>query len=225
MSDILLSLNPNEPNPNFMMFQEQARPVLLKSLMGKGKYYWVKGEKGIGKSTFLLWLREFSSIYKIKPVYIQGGEKKEISEFKEIMDQAITPTFFPRIFYRKKATNKPILLIIDDIDLIAEDEMYQHISSLIENPDIQLSLVFSTTGNEKKITEKFLAKAIEEITLEKPSKGLLMDMISKRIEAGGGKKFQPFGMDLVEKIIDESKTPREVLSQLEKAHKKKITNR
>lgn len=225
MADILLSLNPNEPNPNFMMFQEKARPILLKSLMGKGKCYWIKGKKGIGKSTFLLWLREFSSIYKIKPIYLHGGEKKEISEFKEIINKEITPTFFPRVFYRSKATNKPILLIIDDIDFFVDDEIYQFIFSLIENTDIQLSLAFSAKGAEKKILEKFKDKTIEEITLEMPSKGAIMDMISKRIEAGGGKKFQPFGMDLVEKIVDESKTPREILTKLETSHKKKLANR
>jgi hypothetical protein len=225
MPDILLCLNPNEPNPNFMMFQEQARPILLKSLMGRGKYYWVKGKTGMGKSTFLLWLREFSSIYKIRPIYLQGGEKKSIAEFKELMEKAITPTFFPRIFYRSKATNKPILLIIDDIDYFADNEIFEYISSLIENPDVQLSLVFSSKGNEKKIMGKFKQKAIEEISLEKPSKGVLMDMVSKRIEAGGGKKFQPFGMDLVEKIVDESNTPREVLAGLEKSHKKKLSRK
>ena len=59
---------------------------------------------------------------------------------------------------------------------------------------------------------------IEEISLQMPKKGNLMEMVRKRIEAGGGKKFQPFGGDVVEGIINESETPREILTKLEKKH-------
>ena len=59
---------------------------------------------------------------------------------------------------------------------------------------------------------------IEEIALQMPKKGNLMEMIRKRIEAGGGKKFQPFGGDAIEEIINESETPREIITKLEKKH-------
>ncbi|RLF52980.1 MAG: hypothetical protein DRN11_00285, partial [Thermoplasmata archaeon] len=58
---------------------------------------------------------------------------------------------------------------------------------------------------------------IEKIYLEMPAVDILMEMIRKRIEAGGGEDFQPFGKQLVKDIIESSTTIREILVKLQEA--------
>ena len=213
-----LPLNPNEPNPNYMVYQELSRKVLVKSLMSKGQCYLILGQSGMGKSTFLLWLKEFSPLYKLTPIFFHGGKDLAIEQFKKCFEEAIKPSFISRLINKQQVTNKPILLIIDDIELITKEDIFRYILSKLDNPDLHLSIVFSSAKKTAFIKKILKEMVIEEIPLQMPKKGNLMEMVRKRIEAGGGKKFQPFGGDVVEGIVNESETPREILTKLEKKY-------
>jgi energy-coupling factor transporter ATP-binding protein EcfA2 len=218
-----LPLNPNEPNPNYMVYQELARKLLVKSLMSKGQCYLILGQSGIGKTTFLLWLKDFSHLYKLTPIFFHGGKDITIEYFKKTFEEAISPSFISRMINKQNVTNKPLLLIIDDIQSFTKEDIFPYICSKLDDPHLNLSMVLSTAKKTQKIKETLNKMVIEEITLKMPKKGILMEMIRKRIEAGGGKKFQPFGGDIVEGIINESKTLREILTKLEKKHNELTT--
>ncbi len=220
MPDITLPLNPNEPNPNFMMYQELARKLILKALMGNDGCFWIFGETGIGKTTFLLWLKEFSSLYKLVPIFFHAGEGIEFREFEKRIEEAIKPSFFPRIFLRRKVTKKPLLLLVDEIEYIKDKEIFSYMVSKLDDPDLHLAVVFSSIEPVEMVKKTFKGRDIEEISLEMPPKEIVMEMVRKRIEASGGNEFQPFGRGVVESVIEKSKTPREVLIKLEEIEEK-----
>ena len=105
-------LNPNEPNPGFMVHKDEARKVLLKAIAGKSECFWILGKTGIGKTTFLLWLNEFAPVYRVEPILIHGGEKLTLDEVKTKVEQTIKPSFFSRVFLRKKALEYLLILFI-----------------------------------------------------------------------------------------------------------------
>jgi len=201
-----------------MIYQDLSRKILVKSLMSKGQCYLILGQSGIGKSTFLLWLKEFSPLYKLTPIFFHGRKDLGIEQFKKRFKEVIKPSFISRIINKQQVTNKPILLLIDDIELIPNEDIFRYIIGKLDNPDLHLSIVFSSAKKTTFIKKILKEMVIEEIALQMPKKGNLMEMIRKRIEAGGGKKFQPFGGDAIEEIINESETPREIITKLEKKH-------
>jgi len=210
-------LSPNEPNPNFMIYKEEARRVILKALGGKSECIWVLGKTGIGKTTFLLWIKQFAPLYKVKPLYFHGGDDLKFQEFKETLERETRASFFSRIFLRKKYIEIPVIIMIDDVDFLKDDDIIKYVVSKLDEEKIHISVVFASVEMVDRIKEYLRGRDIEKIFLEMPSADAIMDMIRKRIEAGGGEDFQPFGKQLVKDIVESSSTIREVLIKLQEA--------
>lgn len=210
-------LSPNEPNPHFMVYKEEARKIILKSLGGKSYIFWVLGKTGIGKTTFLLWINEFAPHYKVLPVYFHGGEELKFDEFKEKFEENIKASFFSRVFRRKKYVEKPVLLLVDEVEYIKDDNVFKYILSKLDDEEVNLSVVLASVDIVEDIKIHLKGRDIEKVYLEMPSIDVVMEMVRKRIEAGGGEDFQPFGKQLVRDIIESSDTIREVLVKLKEA--------
>jgi len=209
-------LNPNEPNPGFMIHKDEARKVILKSIAGKSECFWVLGKTGIGKSTFLLWINEFAPVYRIEPIMIHGGEKLTLDEVKAEVEKTIRPSFFSRVFLRKKVIERPVILLIDEVEYIRDDNVFQYLISKLDDSDLHMSVVLASVDIVEEIIKNHLkGRDIERIYLEMPSPEILMDMIRRRIEAAGGEGFKPFGKQMVRDVIESSTTIREVLVKLE----------
>lgn len=209
-------LNPNEPNPGFMIHKDEARKVILKSIAGKSECFWILGKTGIGKSTFLLWINEFAPVYRIEPIMIHGGEKLTLDEVKAEVERAIRPSFFSRVFLRKKVIERPVILLIDEVEYIRDDNVFQYLISKLDDSDLHMSVVLASVDIVEDIIKNHLkGRDIERIYLEMPSPEILMDMIRRRIEAAGGEGFKPFGKQMVRDVIESSTTIREVLVKLE----------
>ncbi len=210
-------LNPNEPNPNFMVYKEEARKIILKALGSKSQCFWVLGKTGIGKTTFLMWINEFAPLYKVQPIYFHGGEDLKFEEFKEKIEGELKASFFSRVFSRKKYIERPALLLIDEVDYIKDENIFKYIVSKLDEPNLHLSVAFASVDIVEDVKKYLKERDIEKIYLEMPSMDIMMEMIRKRIEAGGGEDFQPFGKQLVKDIIESSSTIREVLVKLQEA--------
>ncbi|HEC76965.1 MAG TPA: hypothetical protein ENI33_06895 [Thermoplasmatales archaeon] len=210
-------LSPNEPNPHFMVYKEEARKIILKSLGGKSYIFWVLGKTGIGKTTFLLWINEFAPHYKVLPVYFHGGEELKFDEFKEKFEENIKASFFSRVFRRKKYVEKPVLLLVDEVEYMKDDNVFKYILSKLDDEEVNLSVVLASVDIVEDIKIHLKGRDIEKVYLEMPSIDVVMEMVRKRIEAGGGEDFQPFGKQLVRDIIESSDTIREVLVKLKEA--------
>lgn len=212
-----LPINPNEPNPNFMLFKDDARKIILKTLGGKSNCFWIAGPTGIGKTTFMLWLTEYAHYYKVHSLYFHGGADLKFEEFKEILEEQIRASFFSRIFLRKDYVEKPVLLMIDDIDFINDPAIIKYVISKLDNEALHLSLLFASVESMENFSEYLRGRNVEKLQLEMPSVDIVLEMIRKRIEAAGGENFQPFGKQLVKDIIETSSTMREVLIKLKEA--------
>ena len=210
-------LNPNNPNPSFMLHRENARKLILKALSGKSGFFWLLGKTGIGKTTFLLWIKEFAHHYKVLPIYFHGGKDLKLEDVKELIERETEASFFSRVFLRKTHIEKPVLLMIDDVDYIEDENIFKYIVGEIDDENIHLSVVVASV----EITEKFMKflreREIEKMPLEMPSIDSVIEMVRKRIEASGGENFQPFGKQLVKDVIESSNTIREILIKLQEA--------
>lgn len=212
-----LPLNPNEPNLNFMVYKEEARKIILKTLGGKGNCFWIAGQTGIGKTTFMLWLKEFSHYYNVHPLYFHGGADLKFEEFKEILEEETRASFLSRVFLRKEYVEKPVLLMIDDIDFINDSAIIKYVISKLDNEALHLSLLFASVESMENFKQYLRGRDVEKLQLEMPPIDVVLEMIRKRIEAAGGDNFQPFGKQLVKDIIETSGTIREVLIKLKEA--------
>ncbi|HDN96049.1 MAG TPA: hypothetical protein ENG71_03175 [Thermoplasmatales archaeon] len=212
-----LFLNPNEPNPNFMVYKEEARKVILKALGGKSECFWVLGKTGIGKTTFLLWINQFAPLYRVHPIYFHGGENLKFEEFKERILKETKASFFSRVFRKRKYIEKPVLIMIDEVEHVKDENVFKYVISLLDDEELNASVVLASVDIVEDVKKFFKGRDIEKIYLEMPSVDILMEMIRKRIEAGGGEDFQPFGKQLVKDIIESSTTIREILVKLQEA--------
>ena len=218
-------LNPNEPNPNYMMHQESAIKIFIKLLMGNDDLFWVTGKTGMGKSTFLLWLRKAAPKYNVKAVFFHGGEGLKFERVKREIEEAARPSFFTRLFGRKYS-KKPLLILLDEVGWVDEDEtgkIFHYLVSKLDDPDLRIGIVLSSIHQYKSkafLIFYFRERYIETVPLQMPPKEIMMEMIKKRIEDAGGKDFEPFGKKTIENIIKKSETPREVLIKLEKLSEK-----
>ncbi|KAA0002777.1 MAG: ATP-binding protein [Thermoplasmata archaeon] len=212
-------LNPNEPDPTFMVYKEEARRVMLKALAGKSECFWILGKTGIGKTTFLLWINKFAPLYKLKSIYFHGGEELKFEDFKNGIEKLIKASFFSRIFLKKRYTESPVLILIDEAEHVNDDRIWKYVVSKLDEPDLNFSVVLSSVEEKEEIKQYFKGREIDKIYLEKPSVDILMEMIRKRIEAGGGEGYQPFGKQLIKDIIEASDTIREILIKLEEVAK------
>jgi len=212
-------LNPNVPDPTFMVYKNEARRVMLKALAGKSECFWVLGKTGIGKTTFLLWINKFAPMYKLKSMYFHGGNELNFEEFKNSIEKATKASFFSRIFLKKKYTEAPIAVLIDEAEHVKDERIWKYIVSKLDEPGLNFSVVMASVQEVEEIKQYFKGRDIEKIELEKPSTDILMEMIRKRIEAGGGEGYQPFGKQLIKDIIESSDTIREILMKLEEVAK------
>lgn len=213
-----LILNPNEPNPGFMVYKEEARKMILQSIAGTSEVFWILGDTGIGKTTFLLWLNEFAPVYRVETIMIHGGENLTLDEVKTRMEEAIRPSFFSRIFLRKEVIERPVLLLLDEVDYIRDKKVFQYLISKLDEPHLQMSVVLSSVAIEKEIIDAFLkGRDIDKISLKMPSTDAIMEMMKRRIEVAGGDGFRPFGKQMVRDVIESSRTIRDVLKKLEES--------
>ncbi|MCD6170931.1 MAG: hypothetical protein J7J36_00715 [Thermoplasmata archaeon] len=212
-------LNPNEPNPAFMVYKEDARKILLKIIGSKSDCFWLLGKTGMGKTTFLLWMNKFAPIYKIKPIFFHGGDDLKFEDFKEKIEKNIRPSFFSRVFFRKKYTEIPVAILIDEVEYVKDDNIWKYIISKLDESELHLSIVMASVEVVEDLKKYFKGRDIEKIQLEKPPMDIMLEMIRKRIEAGGGEDFQPFGKQLVKDIIESSDTIRDILIRLQEVAK------
>ena len=208
-----LFLNPNEPNPNFMVYKDEARKIILKALGSKSNCFWLLGKTGIGKTTFLLWINQFAPLYKVKAIYFHGGEIN-FDDFKVKIEKEMRASFFSRLFSKKKYAERPTIIMIDEAEHVKDENIFKYLLTKLDE-GLTISIIFSSVEIVDRIKEYFKEREIEKIYLEMPPVDVLMEMIRKRIEAGGGEDFQPFGKQLVKDIIESSHTIREVLVKLE----------
>jgi hypothetical protein len=212
-----MPLNPNEPNPGFMLYKEEARKILLKTIGGKSNAFWLSGKTGIGKTTFMLWMREFAHYYKVFSLYFHGGDDLKFEEFKETIEKSIKASFFSRIFLRKDYVERPVLVMIDDVDFIRDENIVKYVVSKLDDSNLHLSVVMASVESIENFKEYLRGRDVEKIQLAMPSIDTVMEMVRKRIEAGGGEDYSPYGKQLVRDIIETSTTLREVLIKLKEA--------
>ncbi len=211
-------LNPNEPRHEFMIYKDKARSVILKTIEGTSECFWILGQTGIGKTTFLQWLEEFSPLYKIEPIMIHGGENLTLEEMKSEVEEAIRPSFFSRVFLRKNVIDRPVLLLIDEAEYIKDEKVFEYIISKLDDPELRLSVVLASVDVVDDIVETHLkGRDIEKIRLTMPTTDQVLDMTKRRIEAAGGEGYRPFGKQMVQDIVEASTTIRDVLIKLEEA--------
>ncbi len=215
-------LNPNEPNPRYMMYKESAMKIFVKLLTSNDDLFWLTGKTGMGKSTFLLWLKKFAPKYNIKPLFFHGGEDLKFEVVKMEIEEAAKPSFFAKFFLRRKYTKKPLLVLLDEVGWVSEEEnekIFRYLVSKLDDPDLRIGVVLSSIHQYKSkafLVFYFRERYIETIPLQMPEKEIVMEMIRKRIEDAGGKDFEPFGEKEIEKIVINSSSPREILIKLEK---------
>jgi len=218
MSAEELLLNPNEPNPGFMVYKEEARKIILQSIAGTSEVFWILGDTGIGKTTFLLWLKEFSPMYHVEPIMMHGGENLTLDEVKTRVESAIRPSFFSRAFLRKAVIERPVLLLLDEVDYIRDKKIFQYLISKLDEPHLQMSAVLSSADMVNEIIDAFLkGRDIDKINLKMLSTDTIMEMVKRRIEVSGGDGFRPFGKQMVRDVIESSSTIRDVLIKLEES--------
>ncbi|MGC9307208.1 MAG: hypothetical protein ACP5FL_00345 [Thermoplasmatota archaeon] len=211
-------LNPNEPRHEFMVYKDKARSIILKTIEGTSECFWILGDTGIGKTTFLHWLQEFGPLYKIEPIMIHGGENLTLDEMKTEVEQAIAPSFFSRIFLRKNVIERPVLLLIDEVEYIKDEKVFEYLISKLDEPELRLSAVLASVDVVDAIIDHHLkGRDIEKIRLTMPSTDQILDMMKRRIEAAGGEGYRPFGKQMVQDIVESSTTIRNVLIKLEEA--------
>jgi len=215
-------LNPNEPNPRYMMYKESAMKIFVKLLTSNDDLFWLTGKTGMGKSTFLLWLKKFAPKYNIKPLFFHGGEDLKFEVVKMEIEEAAKPSFFAKFFLRRKYTKKPLLVLLDEVGWVSEEEnekIFRYLVSKLDDPDLRIGVVLSSIHQYKSkafLVFYFRERYIETIPLQMPEEEIVMEMIRKRIEDAGGKDFEPFGEKEIEKIVINSSSPREILIKLEK---------
>ena len=215
-------LNPNEPNPRYMMYKESAMKIFVKLLTSNDDLFWLTGKTGMGKSTFLLWLKKLAPKYNIKPLFFHGGEDLKFEMVKTEIEEASKPSFLAKFFLRRKYTKKPLLVLLDEVGWVSEEEnekIFRYLVSKLDDPDLRIGVVLSSIHQYKSkafLVFYFRERYIETIPLQMPEKEIVMEMIRKRIEDAGGKDFEPFGEKEIEKIVINSSSPREILIKLEK---------
>ena len=149
---------------------------------------------------------------------IHGGENLTLDEVKTKVEQAIRPSFFSRVFLRKKVIERPVLLLIDEVEYIKDERVFQYLISKLDDDELQMSVVLASVEVVDEIVKNYLrGRDIEKIYLEMPPVEALMEMVRKRIEAAGGEGFKPFGKQMVRDVIESSTTIREILVKLEEA--------
>ncbi|MFO8132591.1 MAG: ATP-binding protein [Thermoplasmatota archaeon] len=211
-------LNPNEPRHEFMVYKDNARSIILKTIEGTSEVFWILGKTGIGKTTMLQWLQEFGPLYKVEPIMIHGGENLTLDEVKTEVEQAISPSFFSRVFLRKQVIERPVLLLIDEAEYITDETVFEYLISKLDAPGLRLSVVLASVDVVDAIVEKHLkGRDVEKIRLTMPPADQILDMMKRRIEAAGGEGYRPFGKQMVEDIVESSTTIRDVLIKLEEA--------
>ncbi|KAA0003972.1 MAG: hypothetical protein FE048_00340 [Thermoplasmata archaeon] len=219
-------LNPNEPNPKYMMYQESAMKIFIKLLTSNDDLFWLTGRTGMGKSTFLLWLKQVAPRYSVKTVFFHGGEGLKFERVKMEIEEAVKPSFFAKFFLRRKYTKKPLLILLDEVGWVPDGEsekIFRYIVSKLDDPDLRVGVVLSSIHQYKSkafLVFYFRERYIETIPLQMPSKEVIMEMIKKRIKDAGGRDFEPFGEKMIENIIKKSNSPREILIKLEKLSEK-----
>ncbi|MBS3772916.1 MAG: ATP-binding protein [Candidatus Thermoplasmatota archaeon] len=211
-------LNPNEPRHEFMVYKDKARSIILKTIEGTSEVFWILGKTGIGKTTMLQWLQAFGPLYKVEPIMVHGGENLTLDEVKTEVEQAISPSFFSRVFLRKKVIERPVLLLIDEAEYITDETVFEYLISKLDAPELRLSVVLASVDVVDAIVEKHLkGRDVEKIRLNMPPADQVLDMMKRRIESAGGEGYRPFGKQMVQDIVESSTTIRDVLIKLEEA--------
>lgn len=215
-------LNPNEPNPRYMMYKESAIKIFIKLLTSNDDLFWITGKTGMGKSTFLLWLKKNAPKYNIKPLFFHGGGDLKFEDFKVEFEEAIKPSFFTKFFLGKKYMKKPLLVLLDEVGWVPDGEnekIFRYLVSKLDDPDLRIGVVLSSIHQYKSkafLVFYFRERYIETVPLQMPPKEIIMKMIKERIKDAGGKDFEPFEEEMIENIIKKSSSPREILIKLEK---------
>ncbi len=218
MAEENILLNPNEPRHEFMVYKDKARSVILKTIGGTSEIFWILGSTGIGKTTFLHWLQEFGPLYKIETIMIHGGENLTLEDMKAEVEQAIRPSFFSRLFLRKKVIERPVLLLIDEVEYIKDEKVFEYLISKLDDTDLRMSVVLASVEVVDDVVKNHLkGRDVEKMRLTMPPTDQVLDMMKRRIDAAGGEGYRPFGKQMVEDIVESSTTIRDVLIKLEEA--------
>ena len=107
--------------------------------------------------------------------------------------------------------------MIDDVDFVKDENIIKYVVSKLDEEKLHISVIFASVEMVEGVKQFLRGRDIEKIELEMPPPDSIMEMIRKRIEAGGGEDFQPFGKQLVKDIIESSNTIREILVKLQEA--------
>ena len=153
---------------------------------------------------------------QVETIMVHGGENLTLDEVKALMEQAIRPSFFSRVFLRKEVIERPVLLLLDEVEYITDATVFEYLISKLDTPHLQLSVVLSSMEIVDDIVATYLkGRDVEKIRLKMPPTDTVMDMMKRRIEAAGGEGFHPFGKQMVRDVIDSSTTIRDVLIKLQ----------
>ena len=214
------------PINTFLVNRKDEKEKLNWFFIKNYSYGAIVGEAGVGKTILLKWLEDRLAKYnRIHAVYINAAVFKEQVN---ILQKMIIPvlSFYEKNFskphlklpssefmgfLKKKLEHKSVALLIDNAHHLIEKNL-ELIKSL-RREGLKLQVIITSTPNEyEKSRLAELGQDELNITLRRLTYEETKDMISKRIEAFGGKGTYPFSEDNLKGIYEKAdKNPKEFL--------------
>lgn len=214
------------PINTFLVNRKDEKEKLNWFFIKNYSYGAIVGEAGVGKTIMLKWLEDRLAKYnRIHAVYINAAVFKEQVN---IMQKMILPllSFYekniskPHLklpssefmgFLKKKLEHKSVALLIDNSHYLIEKNL-ELIKSL-RKEGLKLQVIITSTPKEyEKSRLAELGQDELSITLRRLTYEETREMISKRIEAFGGKGIYPFSEEELKGVYEKAdKNPKEFL--------------
>ena len=186
----------------------------------------IVGEQGVGKTSLLKWLQTRLMKYnRIHAVYINAAVFKEQVNITHTMIMPLLSFYEKSIskphkklvssdfmkFLKKKLGHMSVALILDNAHHLTEKNL-ELIKSL-KKDGLKLQVVVTSTPKEyEKSRLREIGNDEINITLRRLTFDEAKEMLSRRINAFGGRGIHPFTVEELKKIYDKAdKNPREFL--------------
>ncbi|MBI4441371.1 ATP-binding protein [Candidatus Woesearchaeota archaeon] len=216
-----------EPVENFIVGYEKERQKLNLFVIENYRYGIVLGDDGSGKTTLLRWMRSQLIHYRQRfaVLYLNAKNLKTEQEFiKALVSPFLNPIEqyvtrpWKKIhignmveFLKPRLAGKNMILLLDEAQALPKAELLilkhlfdstVHMQLIVAGPVEEMKQSIVSTFSEDKLG----------ITLHGLKQDDIKEMLTRRIEALGGKGIDPFDHDLLSHIArNPNNNPKEVL--------------